>query len=147
MKDYNGFTSAQRSKAQRWLNAQWGARTFHRPTVCCACGQRHGVIDAHAEDYSEPFTYEKLMSYPLCFICHMMVHCRFRNFPVWDAYREKVREGWRYPAFNGRNFPGFIAAFFNGATFPAGEQFDRPEQTRYPLDVIAASDRRTAPPA
>ncbi len=81
------------------------------------------------------------MSYPLCFICHMMVHCRFRNFPVWDAYRTNIRKGWRYPAFKGRNFPGFLAAFFNGATFPGGQLYDPP--VHLPLDVIAAGDRRT----
>lgn len=59
MNPYNGFTGDQRNRAQRWLNSQWAAGHFPRPAQCCACGQADGIIDAHAEDYSEPFRHGK----------------------------------------------------------------------------------------
>jgi hypothetical protein len=43
-----------------------------RPVKCCACGQEHGVIDAHAEDYSDPFAPGKTDQFPLCYRCHML---------------------------------------------------------------------------
>ena len=115
MKDYNGFTGAQRAKAQAWLNAQWRKGPtgggFARPSECCACGQTGGVIDAHAEDYSEPFTRAKLMRYPLCFICHMMVHCRFRAPAAWAWYREMIGDGLQFKPYAGRNFGQFTSDF------------------------------------
>ena len=136
MREYNGFTGAQRSKAQGWLNRQWKAGVFPRPSRCCACGQTEGVIDAHAEDYSEPFTHAKLMRYPLCFICHMMVHCRFANMAAWNRYRAAIGNGYRFAAFPGRNFPGFQKLFLNmGAVLPKPEVIRDPPMRR-PLDGI-----------
>lgn len=143
MKSYNGFDSAQRNKAQRWLNTQWAAGKFARPSRCCACGQTEGVIDAHAEDYSEPFRHGKTDQYPLCFICHMMVHCRFANRAAWDVYRRMVADGWRAPAFKSRNFPGFQRDFLNVNQLYLRQhgwaQHRRPAR-RY-LDGIAGKDR------
>ena len=53
MKDNNGFSGKQRERAQRWLNKEWNARRLARPTECVACGQTDGIIQAHAEDYSD----------------------------------------------------------------------------------------------
>lgn len=148
MKDYNGFTGVQRAKAQRWLNQQWAAGAFPRPSRCCACGQEHGIIDAHAEDYSEPFAAGKTDEYPLCFICHMMVHCRFRNRAAWNLYRAAVAGGGRFPAFTTRNFPRFQKLFLGG---PEGEGFAElampliemhAPRARRPLDGIAGKDHR-----
>ncbi len=135
MREYNGFSGEQRAKAQRWLNAQWSAGRFARPSRCCACGQTHGVIDAHAEDYSEPFTASKLMSYPLCFVCHMMVHCRFKNPAAWHRYRQLIGRGARPPAFSTRNFPAFKRDFL-GATMPTDGWTKHPAPIRRILDGI-----------
>jgi hypothetical protein len=113
MNDYNGFTGNQRNKAQAWLNGQWSAGTLERPCECVACGQTLGVIDAHAEDYSEPFEAGKTDQYHLCFICHMMVHCRFRNRPAWHKYRRALMAGAVFTAWTGRNFPRFKASFLD----------------------------------
>ena len=107
MNPYNGFTGAQRDKAQRWLNQQWALGALKRPIECVACGQDQGVIDAHAEDYSEPFRAGVTDAFHLCFVCHMMVHCRYRNEPVWRNYRDCVEFGFRARAFFNRNWPGF----------------------------------------
>ncbi len=109
MKSYNGFTPQQRNAAQSWLNRQWSAGTLERPCKCCACGQTEGIIDAHAEDYSLPFSAGKTDEFHLCFRCHMMVHCRHRNPRAWQRYRDAIAAGQRFAPFLRRNFPGFCA--------------------------------------
>jgi hypothetical protein len=71
MKDYNGFSSAQRNGAQAWLRAEWASGRLAKPVRCCACGQDQGVIDAHAEDYSAPFRAGVTDGFHLCYVCHM----------------------------------------------------------------------------
>jgi hypothetical protein len=141
MNSYNGFSPAQRNRAQAWLRDQWARGLRPRPSVCCACGQDQGVIDAHAEDYSEPFG-DHTDSYPLCYRCHMMVHCRFRNRRAWDRYRGHIRAGLRFAPLYHRNF-GQISAQLAGAI----AQFSRhPPPTKCPLDEIhEASPARRRP--
>ena len=107
MKSYNGYTAAQRNKAQAWLNSQWRAGKLAKPTVCHACGQDQGVIDAHAEDYSEPFAAGKTDQNHLCFQCHMMLHCRFRNLDKWRWYKEAVADGMTFEPYFKRDFGRF----------------------------------------
>ena len=108
MNSYNGFTGAQRTAAQRWLNTEWNAGRLQRPIECVACGQNKGPIHAHAEDYSEPFKAGKTDRYHLCFCCHMVVHCRFKNRGSWREYRRIIAAGGgrfgpitSWPAFTG----------------------------------------------
>lgn len=104
MKSYNGFSPEQREKAQAWLRRQWDAGELERPKKCCACGQTDGVLDAHAEDYSEPFG-PHISEFPLCYLCHMMVHCRFGSgATAFHRYETLIAEGFRFPAFARRNF-------------------------------------------
>jgi hypothetical protein len=93
VKDYNGFSGAQRDRAQRWLNKEWDAGRLARPSKCVACGQIEGVIEAHAEDYSDPFRAGVTDEFHLCLICHTMVHFRARNPKVWSDYRAKIEAG------------------------------------------------------
>lgn len=95
MNSYNGFSGDQRARAQRWMNEQWRTGKLERPSCCDACGQVDGAIHGHAEDYSEPFG-PHLQEYWLCFLCHMMLHCRFRNPEAWERYREQLRQGARF---------------------------------------------------
>lgn len=104
MKDYNGFTGAQRLRAQRWLTEMWSAGRLQRPVECCACGQREGALDAHAEDYSEPFAPGKTDEFHLCFRCHMMVHNRFAVPAAFEHYRVCVAGGIRFEAMLRRNW-------------------------------------------
>lgn len=97
MGPYNGFTGEQRARAQRWINQQLAAGKLLIPSHCCACVQTTGRIDFHAEDYGEPFG-TRTVAYPLCFLCHMMLHRRFKCGAAWDAYRAAVREGKQYAA-------------------------------------------------
>jgi len=91
MNSYNGFTPNQRVKAQHWLNKQWANGALARPVQCCACGQTEGIIDAHAEDYSEPFLAGKTDQFHLCRKCHMQVHRRFANPQSWLKYKEFLK--------------------------------------------------------
>jgi len=106
MKSYNGFTGAQRNKAQRWLQQQWSTGALTRPVQCSACTQTQGRIDAHAEDYSEPFAAGKTDQFHLCYTCHMAVHCRHRNREAWTRYKAMVRDGYRHRAC--RSFPDVL---------------------------------------
>ena len=91
MNSYNGFSPSQRNKAQKWLNEQWKSGTLLRPSKCCACGKAEGIIDAHAEDYSEPFAAGKTDQYHLCRKCHLHVHRRFANPNAWIKYKESIK--------------------------------------------------------
>ena len=142
---YNGFSGAQRDRAQAWLRAEWASGRLKRPRVCCACGQDRGVIDAHAEDYSEPFAAGKTDEFHLCFTCHMILHCRFRNRAAWDRYRGAIRLGGRFRAYLKRDFGTFSAEHLDG-----DEGFERawrhftpaPAPARMVLDEIDARPYR-----
>lgn len=139
MNSYNGFTPAQRAKAQAWLNSQWNSGALARPCECHACGQTEGVIDAHAEDYSEPFAAGKTDEFHLCFICHMMVHCRYRNRQAWENYKNTVMDGGRYPAYKGRNWTAFAESMLEGVNPLTPVFYDTASR-----DVFAALEDRGA---
>ena len=107
MKAYNGFSALQRNKAQSWLNKQWSVGKLQRPAQCCSCKITEGIIDAHAEDYSEPFTAGKTDQYHLCYRCHLMLHCRFANPKNFAHYCQMVYEGTQYRPFYQRNWVQF----------------------------------------
>lgn len=115
MNSYNGFTGSQRAKAAAWLRAQW-ARGRPRPSTCSACGQTEGVIDAHAEDYSEPFG-DHTDAHPLCYRCHLMLHCRFANDVAWREYVAAVKSGKRFAPCHSRSF-GHIRSHLAGREVP-----------------------------
>ncbi|MGV9668659.1 hypothetical protein [Nocardia niigatensis] len=87
---YNGFDGAYREKVQAELERMWTSGLWQRPSECAVCGQTRGAIHGHLEDYSRPETYV-----PLCITCHLILHMRFRQPDLWDAYTEWIRAGWR----------------------------------------------------
>jgi len=103
MNFYNGFTPNQRLKALAWLKRQYAAGTRTPPSSCDACGQTDGVIEPHDEDYSEPYG-DHTGSIGVCYRCHMMIHCRFKNPDGWKQYRAAVRRGLRFEALRTRAF-------------------------------------------
>lgn len=107
MKSYNGFTPEQRQDAQDWINQQYATGALSRPSECCACGHTSGAFDYHAEDYSAPYG-AHTVRYPLCYPCHMVVHCRFRSPRSWDLYRAHVLRGERLAKVYRRNWPKFV---------------------------------------
>src|SRR3984885_11802024 len=114
LKTYNGFNGEKRARAQSWLNSQWRSGALARPVACTACDQTAQPIDAHAEDYSEPFRKDVTDAFHLCFICHMMVHCRHRNQEAWRISRHMVESGGRAIPVGGRHFRAFQQKFLTG---------------------------------
>lgn len=110
MKPYNGFDHNQRMRALHWLRAEYAAGRRHPPTMCDACGQNEGHIEAHSEDYSGPPYGPHIGQHGLCYRCHMAIHCRFRHPIAWMAYRHRVREGHIFHPI-GRSFGKFIHEF------------------------------------
>ena len=116
MRAYNGFTPAQRAKAGAWMRVQWNSGAIPRPVRCCACGQEKGILDAHTEDYSEPYAAGKTDEFPLCFRCHMLVHCRFNGRETFCRYHGSIMEGDLYAPFYTRNFNAIIEQHLEGGT-------------------------------
>jgi hypothetical protein len=108
MSEYQGWTGKQRVRALNWLNREYKAGRRVRPTICDGCGQRVGVIEAHSEDYSEPFG-DHIGGLGLCYRCHMALHCRFKAPEAWVLYRQAICCGVRFAPFLKRNWFGFRA--------------------------------------
>ena len=94
VKDYNGFSGAQRERAQRWLNKEWSAGRLARPPECVACGQTEGIIQAHAEDYSDPFRAGVTDEFHLCMTCHAMVHSQVQEPEGLERLSSDDRGWW-----------------------------------------------------
>jgi len=137
MGPYNGFTPTQRERAQRWLNGQWAAGTLTKPHQCIACGQTKGIFDAHAEDYSEPFAAGKTDQFHLCFRCHMMVHCRFRNPGAWAKYKAEVIAGAQFAPFFKRDFPGLKRQHLDAWAPQYTADHERGERLFHARDVLS----------
>ena len=96
---------------------------------CRACGQEHGPIDYHAEDYSKPFG-AHLTELPLCYLCHMLIHARFRHPAQWDSYREKIAAGMQFTPLSSRGY-GLFLAFLTTLQTGANHQVVNP-----PADLV-----------
>ena len=143
MNPYNGFPGAQRIRARKWLNAEYAAGRRQRPTRCDACTQTAGLIQAHSEDYSSPFG-DHIGAYGLCYVCHMMIHCRFRAPGVWRRYQDRVRSGWRVVPRQARADWGLVLSVLRGGEFswegartPAPDILDRIDPPRDPATTPA----------
>jgi len=110
---YNGFDGKQRLKALAWLKGEYRAGRRVPPTVCDACGQEDGIIEAHSEDYSDPFG-PHTGKYGLCFRCHMMLHSRDRNPEAWLRYKQMVLSGWRFEPAYSRDYRKWIVPLLGG---------------------------------
>lgn len=120
MSEYNGFTSQQRTRALRWLNREYAAGRRVRPTVCDGCGQTEGIIEAHSEDYSEPFG-DHIGGWGVCYRCHMTLHCRFTAPDAWERYKAAIVAGVTFAPFLTRNWYGFRAQHLTAWNPAVGE--------------------------
>lgn len=93
---YNGFPAAFRDKVGGRVYRAFKSGKIKRPTECIMCHltvEDGATIQAHNEDYHEPYTYVGI-----CFYCHMAIHKRFgRGLPAWKKYRAAVIRGWQPP--------------------------------------------------
>jgi hypothetical protein len=132
---YNGFSGPERDRLGRWQYAQFKSGRLKRPGRCTACGQDEGIIDAHVEDYSEPYELPKsVYEYALCYRCHMMVHCRFNNRRAWERYKALVNEGTVFVPFKDRKFGLFKSQHLN--RWSPAVAYVQPAPERRTLDEI-----------
>lgn len=121
MNSYNGFSSAERTAHYAVYKKMIAAGQVVWPTVCEACGQTEGRIEPHDEDYTVQ------ASFGVCYRCHMMIHCRFKNRSAWNFYRDMARIGKRAEPLHGRAWGAVVRQLNGGAvTFtrhqPPGRQ-------------------------
>lgn len=111
---YNGFSPEQRARGGKFHKAQirQGIKP-EKPTHCDGCGVTNGYLQWHSEDYSEPFG-DHIGQYGLCYICHMMIHCRHKNPSKWFAYAQLIEEGGQYVPYESANWPAFRESFLLG---------------------------------
>ena len=111
MNSYNGYTPAQRYKALSWFKKQIkeGKKPSH-PHQCDFCGQNNGVIAWHSEDYSEPYG-DHIGKYGVCYVCHMMIHCRFKNKQLWLNYTQKISQSFQTQPFHFNDWKTFKEKF------------------------------------
>ena len=107
MNPYNGFTPEQRLAAFEITKAAWRSGEATPPRACEDCGQTEGRIEAHDEDYDQPLRY-----YEVCYTCHMMIHCRYRDPFRWGQYIAMVADGARFR--RARGWPDFRERFLEG---------------------------------
>ncbi len=126
MNSYNGFTGEKRMEVHRFLRAEESAGRLTWPTCCAACGQTEGVFDCHHENYDDPYSFVGL-----CYVCHMMLHCRFRAPAAFARYREFVIGGGRVQGQRTRRF-NVIRALLDGKDV-ATEQHSARERDEFTL--------------
>jgi hypothetical protein len=102
MKEYNGFTPAERTAAWKiQKKAIQDGTLIQEP--CEMCTQDEGLLMPHLEDYDQP-----LIAYHwLCVECHMTLHSRFSNPTKWVKLLLKLREGYKAPKYEN------VLTFFN----------------------------------
>lgn len=130
MRSYNGFSPAERTTAGRWLRRQWASGALQRPQECVFCGQRQGVLHAHAEDYSGPDStgaYPRAGEFPACYRCHMMLHSRFKAPEAFETYCKLLEDGYRWTPLTQADF-GAIKRFLARHQEIAGQTEAIPSQ-------------------
>ena len=101
MKTYKQWSSEERQKMYQLtkrLLAEQGIPL--KPPKCNRCGQTEGIIEYHNNDYSHPTKYLE----PLCYRCHMAIHCEDRVPEAVKKYFEQVKNGKTFPPVFSRNF-------------------------------------------
>lgn len=121
--DYNGFNPTEQARAKRWIEKMIQAGKLDRPTSCHGCGAPGGqdcVLFIHTEDYSEPFG-PHTAKHHLCYVCHMILHSRFRCPKQWLNYLDGLRKGKIFPRFPQADWDRFKTLFLDtSAPFTVG---------------------------
>lgn len=102
MKDYNGFTPAQRNEGDRIIKKAIADGILPPPTKCRICGQTEGIMHYHAENYEPDKILKSCRS--LCWRCHLVFHSRFRAPEQAKKYFKEVLSGKKYPPVYKHNF-------------------------------------------
>lgn len=92
MKDYNGFSGAERNKADYIQKKAIAKGELVVEQKCCMCGQTEGLIMRHMENYSNPLDLNAII--PMCVECHLKLHSRFSKPVMWIKHCLAVRAGY-----------------------------------------------------
>lgn len=140
MRSYNGHSPEKRLAALAWLKTQWAAGKLPIPDKCIACLRTYGTIQGHNEDYDHPERYV-----PICNVCHMMIHCRFRNLVRWKQYRDYVRKGWQPPPKSHTEVFGFIKTTYLAGKWGTMRHINPERESTY-LDTLPDVELGTVNP-
>ena len=135
MKAYNGFSPKLRLESLAWIKEQYALGKLNKPAQCCACGQTAGIIDWHAEDYSKPFG-DHLLKFPLCYVCHMIIHCTLNDPERFKMYHEAIMSGYRFNAYYSRDFDRFKNEFLTGGLPHLNTCNDKPKRDAF-AEILA----------
>ncbi len=124
LKTYNGFSGAERQQSYDWLKREMATGRIPQPEACIFCRQTEGPIVYHAEDYSRPYG-PHIWAYPVCWLCHMIIHCRFSRPEAFEAYKAVLNSGRRFKPI-GRNWGRFCSEFLGGNIPEPGEVQEGP---------------------
>lgn len=91
---YNGFHVKYRMSQSARVNSAIKRGLVERPEKCLTCCQTEGIIMGHQEDYDFPYAY-----FPVCYVCHRMIHQRFKRPELYLRYRAALRLGYRSEPF------------------------------------------------
>jgi hypothetical protein len=105
---YNSFSPAERRLRGTAEQEQLFSR-LRRGAVCISCGTASGPIDLHAEDYRPEFYFDPRARIPVCYRCHMAVHCRLRYPAGFWAYQRELASGRCWPPLATRALGTVIA--------------------------------------
>ncbi len=137
MRVYNSFSSSQRARAGNYRKRMIAEGRIPKfPDRCTACGQTQGAMCYHTEDYSEPHG-PHIVAFEICYVCHMMIHCRHRAPDNWRDYMDGCYAGNTYPAIYGWDFKEFAKIYLTGRGLPAPVATEG--ESRKVLREIAAS--------
>ena len=107
MNSYNGYEPKERYAALAWLKKEWAAGTREKtPSSCDICTQQDGYLAYHSEDYSFPYG-DHIGRFGLCYICHMMLHCRYKSPIIMKMYIEALEENKCYEPIHGNGWQEF----------------------------------------
>ena len=96
---YNGFKGDLRDKSGQFVDLLIRDGYLPAPTKCFMCGQTEGRIVYHLEDYTNVLD----VSMPMCFHCHMVLHCCRRGTndyrseerkEYWEMYKQACANGY-----------------------------------------------------
>lgn len=93
MKSYKQWSAAERNASLKKTNKAIADGVIPPATKCNRCGQVHGLVMYHNEDYSDPIKYLE----SLCWRCHMVHHSAHRAPAQCRVYWEEIKAGFVYP--------------------------------------------------
>ena len=107
MNSYNGYEPKERYAALAWLKKEWAKGTRKKTPDCCdICGQTEGNLAYHSEDYSYPYG-DHIGQFGLCYICHMMLHCRYKSPDVMATYVKALELKLQFDPIYGNGWEEF----------------------------------------